>query len=298
MTSFDGVNSNQQVHTIAHIINPFKAAETSDLFVAQPITFESMIRAKTFAKDIVQVELWSACYEEDNGLTPKPFRNTPFLTQSVLDSCSFDKKMKLPLIRDILERLYSSTEADYLIYSNVDIGVYPEFYVRVNALIEEGHDAFIINRRRLPEIYDSVEDLELIHKDIGKSHPGFDCFVFSRKMFPKFQLSNVCIGVPFIGITLAQNVFCFSSKYTIIEEEKLTFHIGMEIYKKRASKDYFRYNRKEFWKAMKLISSKHHAHKLPYANRSLIVRLIKYGLNPSIPIRWVLFLEGRSYLRR
>ena len=84
----------------------------------------------------------------------------------------------------------------------------------------------------------------------------------------------------------------------LIEEEKLTFHIGMEIYKKRASKDYFRYNRKEFWKAMKLISSKHHAHKLPYANRSLIVRLIKYGLNPSIPIRWVLFLEGRSYLRR
>jgi hypothetical protein len=286
------------LHTIAHIVNPFKASEASDLFVAQPITFESMLRAKSNAKEVVNVELWTACFEEDKSVAPSSFNNTPFLTRSVLDTFSFQKEMKLPLIGDILERLYASSQADYFIYTNVDIGLYPDFYVRVNALINEGYDACIINRRRLPEIYDSTEDLDRIYKDYGKSHPGFDCFVFSRKMFPKFQLSDVCIGVPFIGITLAQNVFCFANEYTIVEDENLTFHIGMEIYKKRAPRDYFKYNRKEFWKAMHLLKVEHHATKLPHANRALLVRLIQYGLNPSIPIRWVLFLEGQRYLKK
>lgn len=298
MTSFGGVKPNYILHTIAHIVNPFKASKASDLFVAQPITFESMLRAKGKAKEVVNVELWTACFEEDKAVAPSSFNNTPFLTRSVLDASSFQKEMKLPLIGDILERLYASSQAEYFIYTNVDIGLYPDFYIRVNALINEGHDACIINRRRLPEFYDSKEDLDRIYKDYGKSHPGFDCFVFSRKMFPKFQLSDICIGVPFIGITLAQNVFCFSNQYTIVEDENLTFHIGMEIYKKRAPRDYFKYNRREFWKAMHLLKKEHRATKLPYANRPLLVRLIQYGLNPSIPIRWVLFLEGQRYIKK
>ena len=298
MTSFGRAKSNRKVHTIAHIINPFKAAEGSDLFVAQPITFESMLRAKRMAKEIVNVELWSGCFVEDEGVAPTSFMLTPYLTRSVLDATDFQKKIKLPLIGDILKGLYASSNADYFIYTNVDIGLYPDFYLRVHALIEEGFDAFIINRRRLPEIYGSVKDLERIYKDFGKSHPGFDCFVFSRKIFPKFQLSDVCIGVPFIGITLAQNIFCFANRYTIVEDENLTFHIGLEIYKKRAPKDYFRHNRSAFWKAMESLKMEHHARKLPYAHRSLLVRLLKYGLNPSIPIRWVLLLESRRFAKK
>lgn len=285
------------MRTIAHIINSFKTSEESDLFIAQPITFESMIRAKAAAQKVVNVELWNASFDEDHGLVPHSFSNTPSLIRSVLDMSSFEKKIKLPLIGDILERLYQSSQADYFIYTNVDIGLYPDFYVRVNALIDQGYDAFIINRRRIPDVYNAIEDLDRIYEDFGKSHPGFDCFVFSRKIFSKFQLSGVCIGVPFIGITLAQNVFCFSSQYTIIKDESLTFHIGMEIYKKRATRSYFRYNRIEFWKAMKLLKKEHHANKLPYANHPLIIRLMKYGMNPSIPIRWVLYLEGRRYLK-
>ena len=33
----------------------------------------------------------------------------------------FQKEIKLPLIHDILERLYNASDADYLIYTNVDI---------------------------------------------------------------------------------------------------------------------------------------------------------------------------------
>jgi hypothetical protein len=69
----------------------------------------------------------------------------------------------------------------------------------------------------------------------------------------------------------------------------------MEIFRKRAPRDYFRYNQKEFWKAMREIKDDHNASKLPYYNNFLLLRLLKYGLQPSIPIRWVLLLEFKSF---
>ena len=48
---------------IAHIINPIEVPTTSDLYIAQPITFETMRIAKEFAKD--EVELYTAQYQED-----------------------------------------------------------------------------------------------------------------------------------------------------------------------------------------------------------------------------------------
>ena len=279
---------------IAHIINPFNASPSSDLFTAQPITFESMRRSKENAKDIVEVELWSAQYKEDRNMIPEGFVATRDLDRSVLDLGSFEKQMKLPLIGDIVGRLYEESDADYLIYTNVDIGVYPHFYEEVHRFIDEGLDAFIINRRRLPAHFTKVEQLDEVYGEYGKKHPGFDCFVFHRELFENFEFADVCIGVPFIGITFAQNIFALSSNYRLFEDEILTFHIGMEIFKGRAARDYFRYNRKEFWKAMNsslkpYLSSK----KWPYADRFLPIRLIKWGLQPSLPIRLGLKLEWK-----
>ena len=102
-----------------------------------------------------------------------------------------------------------------------------------------------------------------------------------------FSSENDLIEVPF---------------YRLFENEVLTFHIGMEIFKGRASRDFFRYNRKQFWKAMNSplknsLSSK----KLPYNKYILPIRIIRYGLQPSIPIRLVLKLETErilSYFRK
>ena len=83
---------------IAHIINPFNANPSSDLSTAQPITFESMRRAKEKAKDLVEVELWSAQYLEDRNMIPEGFHATRDLDRSVLDLGTFEKPLKLPLI--------------------------------------------------------------------------------------------------------------------------------------------------------------------------------------------------------
>ncbi len=281
---------------IAHIINPFNASPTSDLYTAQPITFASMLNAKEIARNTVEVDLLTAQYPEDRNMVVEGFRSTRDLDRSVLDLGTFEKQMKLPLIGDIVQRLYEESDADYLIYTNVDIGVYPNFYIEVNRFIDEGLDAFIINRRRLPAHFTKVEELEELYLEKGKKHPGFDCFVFHRDLFKDFQLAEVCIGVPFIGITFAQNIFALAKNYRLFEDEVLTFHIGMEIFKGRAARDYFRYNRKQFWKAINSPLNKHlSSKKWPYSNSILPIRLFKWGLQPSLPIRLGLKLEWRRH---
>lgn len=288
----------QHVRKIAHIINPFNADPSSDLHTAQPITFASMLHARDEAKENVNVELWTAQYPEDRNMVVEGFQATRDLDRSVLDLGTFEKQLKLPLIGDIVRRLFEESDAEYLIYTNVDIGVYPSFYSEINRFIDEGLDAFIINRRRLPAHFTKVEQLEEIYREEGKKHPGFDCFVFHRDLFTDFQMTEVCIGVPFIGITFAQNIFALAKNYRLFEEEILTFHIGMEIFKGRAAKDYFRYNRKQFWKAMNSSLKPHlSSKKWPYADRILPIRLIKWGLQPSLPIRLGLKLEWRKLFK-
>lgn len=287
---------------LAHIINPFNADPASDLYTAQPITFASMLNAKEHAKKLVNVELWTAQFPEDRNMVKEGFLATRDLERSVLDLESFTKEMKLPLIDDIIRRLYEESDADYLIYTNVDIGVFPNFYTEINRFIDDGLDACIINRRRLPAHFTEVDQLDKIYLETGKKHPGFDCFVFHRDLFKDFQLAEICIGVPFIGITFSQNIFALAKKYKLFENEILTFHIGMEIFKKRAGRDYFKYNQKQFWITMNSPLKKHlSSNKIPYSKSILPIRLFRQGLQPSIPIRLVLRLELKritSYFRK
>lgn len=279
------------MNTIAHIINPFIANKTSDLYVAQPITFASMLAAKEKASGSVNVELLSAQYEEDVVYVPLEFKKTKNLKQSVLDMHQFNTTFKLPLLIDILERLYTESEAEYLIYTNVDIGLYPDFYIKVNEFINAGYDAFIINRRRLPSKYSSTSELTEIYQDRGKSHPGFDCFVFHRSIFPQLKLDGICIGVPFIEISFSQNLFALSKNFKLFNKEILTFHIGEELFKKRMPTEYFKYNQQQFWKLIQKLNPD--LKRFPYSHYWWPLRIVKWGLHPCIPIRLVMKLEWK-----
>jgi hypothetical protein len=285
-------------HKIAHIINPFIASPDSDLRYAQPITFESIRRAAENAVNEMDIELLAASYEEDESIIPAFFRKTGFLERSVLDKNNFSKKIKLPLIADILSKAFHESTADYIIYSNVDIGLYPDFYQKLNKWINDGHDALIINRKRIPPLYTSVNDLDKIYKQEGKSHPGFDCFVFHRSLYNKIQLEGICIGVPFIEITFSQNLFHLAKNFRLIGSAEHTFHIGMEIFKNRAPKEYFNYNKKEFRKAISKLDSILKVENLPYYHLWLPIRIVKWGLHPCIPIKLALKLQWRKWFSK
>ncbi len=281
------------MNTVAHIVNPFVADMSSDLFVAQPITFQSMLQAKARAKDRIKVDLLSAQFNEDLSIVPEGFQTTKSLERSVLALGFFEKPIKLPLLTDILHRLYTESDAEFLIYTNVDIGLYPDFYLRVDEFINLGYDAFIINRRRIPSKFTSPSELDLIYKEHSKKHPGFDCFVFHRSIFPKLKLEGICIGVPFIEISFSQNLFALSKNFKLFEEEHQTFHLGMEVFKKRAPKEYFEYNKKQFWKLIPELKEDLDLKKFPFSGYFWPFRIIKWGLHPCIPIRLVLKLEAK-----
>jgi hypothetical protein len=263
----------------------------------QPITFATVKKAKAFAEGQVEVELFTAQYAEDHGLIPGYFTKTPDLQRSVNDAASFQRPRKLPLLKDILERLYNATDAEYLVYTNVDIALMPFFYTAVADMIKQGHDAFAINRRRVSSRYKEVSQIPMMYADIGRPHPGFDCFVFHRKLFPKFQLGNICIGIPFIEATMIYNLVAFSENFRLFYEQHLTIHIGLEVMPARDT-EYYWHNRKQFNELLKLLKPNFRAKNLPYAELSFSRKVLNWGLNPGIFVGLNTGIEAKGFMNR
>lgn len=242
---------------ISHIVNPVKIGESSDLFVAQPITFESMRLAKDFASAQVQVQLLTTQYSEDHSIIPAYFEKTPDLDRSVLDFGTFQVKRKLPLIKDILQRAIDYGDSDYIIYTNVDIALMPHFYSFVHEQIKSGYDSFVINRRTISNRFTRAEQIALMYAEIGNSHPGFDCFVFKRELFNDFVFKNVCIGTTRIGLTLISNLILFSRKFYSFENSDVTFHLGEDqVWLDKRLMDFVEHNEKECIKVLEELRTK------------------------------------------
>ena len=237
------------MYKLNHIINPVNVSEASDLFVAQPVTFETMRRAQQFAANEVKVNLVTTQYPEDHSIIPDFFIKTKDLDRSILDVGSFKKERKLPLLKDILNRVFDyDSQTDYIIYTNVDIAVQPHFYAFVNQKIKEGHDAFIINRRTISNHY-TITTLAEAYTDYGEAHPGYDCFIFKKEIYTKFNLENICIGAAYVGLALYLNLRLFSQSFSEINDKHLTFHIGNDkIWKEESNNQFEKFNKAEFKK--------------------------------------------------
>ena len=238
---------NEKPVKIAHIIHPVIVAPASDLVIAQPITFETMRMAREFAGNRVDVELYAVQYfDEECVPLPGSFSRTRDLTRSVGDVAHFRKQRKLALIKDILDILYESCRADYLIYTNVDIALQPYFYLVAADMIRQGYDAFIINRRTIPGHYRSLEEIPLMVAELGEKHPGWDCFIFDRNLYDQFQLGNACIGTDWIGRTMVSNMAALAKRFKVFKDLHMTFHIGDErVWENDDFSDYAAHNKAE-----------------------------------------------------
>jgi hypothetical protein len=233
--------------SIGHIINPVTGISDSGLDRAQPITFETMKTAKAYAGREARVEQWAAFFPEDEHIVPREFRKTKVLTRSVLDLKTFKVKRKLPLIKDILDRLYENSTAAYFIYSNVDIALLPHFYQSVAQIISQGHDAFVINRRTISDRFARLDEIPLMYAEIGESHKGYDCFLFKRELYPRFKLGSVCIGTAWVGRALLANMVAYATGFKEYKDLHLTFHIGNpRPWQREEFFEYFMHNRKEY----------------------------------------------------
>ncbi len=284
---------------IVHIVGPVKVPKNNNLFSAQPITFESMKRAQVHVKKSpIEVILCTTQYDEDKEIIPDYFHQLSNLNRSVESINPSLKGRKLPLIKDILEKTNELSDVDYIIYTNVDIAVMPNFYETIHEYIHLGHDAIIVNRRRISNKYSSKEELPLMYAELGKSHPGFDCFIFKKKLLNQLILDEICVGIPFLEVSLLHNLLAFAEKPLVLFDKHLTFHLGMDVlgFNKNA---YYFHNKQTFFKKISpKLKDKYQLDKFPYAELPAYKRLFKWGLNPSLFTIDYLNLEGKSRVER
>ncbi len=213
---------------LAHIVNPVVTSEDRELYWQQPITYRTMALAKSFAEEHygIKIEHHACVYPEDEEAIPEGFKRTQDLDRSIQDIKSFPMRRKLPLFKDILDRLYESTKADYMIQTNVDIGLMPHFYVSINRLIKLGYEALIINKRIIPHYYRRIDQIPDMWSEPGTDHNGYDCFVFKRDVYPSFNMGDNCMGIPWSETSLAVNMVAFSKNCIVLKHPHMTFHIG------------------------------------------------------------------------
>lgn len=236
---------------LAHITHPGIVPETSDLKIAQPITFETMKTARDFAVRTpgMKIELYAVQFHDEERIPlPDCFTRTPDLTRTICDIKTFKKKRKLALVKDILDILYAQAPtADYLVYTNVDIALMPYFYTAQAHFIETGYPAYAINRRTIPGHYKTIPEIPLMYAEIGQPHKGYDCFVFKRESYPHFKLGNICIGAAWIGRAMIANMIAYAQKFNEFRNEHLTFHIGdAQDWRTPGYDDYTQHNRAEY----------------------------------------------------
>lgn len=250
--------------------------------------------AKKFSKHKEKITLCTTQFEEDKSSIPAGFFQLSNLNQSVLDINSGLKTRKLPLIKDILDKIKEIDSCDYCIYTNVDIALMPHFYDTVFQYLEQGHDAIVINRRRLSNKYTKVEELPLMYADLGKSHPGFDCFVFKKELLNSFILDSICVGISFLEATLVHNLFSFAKKPLYVPDAHLTFHIGMDVLVSRKN-NFYKHNRSVFFNTIyPKLKPYFLLEKFPYGTLNFPNRMIKWGLNPSLFTLNYLDLEKKN----
>lgn len=224
----------EQSIRLAHVINIFGAPAGSEAQHIQNITLESLTRAKEATGEGVEVELLSAQFAEDRAFVPGHVRATADLDHSVQDDVVCTDKRRLPYIHDILQRAWESTNAEYLVYTNLDISVYPSFYRFLAKSIREGIDALAINRAQIPRYYrgrDLLHDLsldELLRVRNRTPHHGIDCVLFRREHFPLWKPSGICIGYPPIGQYLLENAEAHANRFVWFKDVYQTFHIGID----------------------------------------------------------------------
>jgi hypothetical protein len=283
-------------YSFAHIINPYRAVEGSDAWRIQQVTLRSLADAVGCSRKAA-VRLLTAQFEEDRAIVPEGFSSTENLKRSVADLHAFLRPRKFPLIADVLQRAVEGSDAEFVIYTNMDIIVQPYFYDAIAALLADGSDALIINRRRIADHGQTAEDLPLILADVGRSHPGFDCFVMHRSLIPKLRLDGLCIGVPFVEAGLMYNLMAFAADCRILEHLHLTTHLGLEVMPERDT-EYHRYNQQCFNALLADVKPMLVGKNLPYGQLGLLERTLKRGLNPAVFTGLHLELEGKTFLQR
>jgi len=225
---------------ISHIVNVLEIQpkhESSYLHIAQPVTVKSMLDAKLQSKNPTNIDLIAVKHKDENIECPEGFRMAPDLTRYCYDVFpGLPKTKELPLVADIFNSLNQVSDADYFIYTTIDIGLFPDFYDRVCDIIEKHkYDFFTIDREIMPKYVDNQlidhHNFKKLFDIEGEVHPGTDCFIFKKDLLRKVEFGHIFLGYPPVDRVVGRELlrYCRDKMYTRIKSgDRFTFHIGKD----------------------------------------------------------------------
>jgi hypothetical protein len=211
----------QRTLGLNHIVNFYDSRGTEDR--TQAFTADSMRKAKHGVRN---VRLIGVVSHDQQQAVPAGFKGVS-LDRTVLDTAQFSERRPLPLLFDILECGAAACRGDsYLVFSNTDIALQPNFYAAVHSLITHGFDCLIINRRTVAPMDDYGAWTGFSALESGESHPGLDCFVFPTEWVARFVRSDACVGVGYVMRSLLFNLVVLARRMLIMRDVHLTYHFG------------------------------------------------------------------------
>lgn len=223
---------------LQHVISPVGADSPCSLQTAQSVTFAALTLARKIAGTSqlpIHVRQTAVQFLGDQIEIPTSMDVLSSLDRSALQIARFQKPRRLPLLWDVLQHADGASHLrradcerrhEYLIYTNIDISPMPHFYLFIYSVLRFGYDSLIINRRTVPNIYKEANDLPIMSADIGKPHPGLDCFIFKRDLIRRFVPFRSVVGMGFVMRALLFNLIATSRKISIITDAHATFHLG------------------------------------------------------------------------
>jgi len=239
--------------TFTHVINIFSTPPNSPHALAQAVTIQTIKSAREAAAlQGIEVELVAVCFEADVSWVDPAFKTAILPDRTVLNFGTFKKPRPIPLLRDIIETGAKAGSKTFMIYSNIDIAVQRNFYVRLAEMIDKGraNRGIVINRRTVMGPYSSLSEIEQMYADPGIQHPGYDCWTFPRNWSELMRFGNVCVGNFWFDLLMLANMDLLGRHGMIIfKNQHLTFHIGDDVGWDIRS-DYSEHNRAEAIKAV------------------------------------------------
>jgi hypothetical protein len=248
-----------------HVISPVDAHAPASLQTAQTLTFTALTLAKQTA-DLSRLPLnvrqTAVQFAGDDNEIPESMDVLSNLDRSAAELADFHQPRKLPLLWDILQRADEASRSDrigregrheYLIYTNIDISPMPYFYTFLYHMLRFGFDSLAINRRTISSAYREASDLPIMYADMGRPHPGLDCFIFRRDLFQRFVPFHSIVGMGFVMRGLLFNLVATSEKMAIVTDAHATFHVGDDkSWEDPIYTDYIAFNKEEalaVWRA-------------------------------------------------
>lgn len=220
--------------SFCHIINPFPCPDDSEHGIASKITYESLrVAVDSAQQNGLHVEVRAVVLPGDEIAIKAPASLGGHLSRTIQDIHPLLPKRLYPLIADILRIGADASNSDYLIFTNMDIAVQPDFYLQLHEIIEKRFEAgtpFTVYRRNIPSHYSNLEQLPEMYQESGEIAYGYDCFVFPRSIAADLDLGNCCIGAAHFDYLLFIALDAISGfKVKRINDLPLTFHLGNDI---------------------------------------------------------------------